>query len=164
MQGMKRKNSSFWAGSLVACLTIGGCATKQQSGAVIGAGAGALAGSAIARGHASGAIVGGMLGALLGSEVGRQMDAADQAQLTRVLEAAPTHQPTAWVNPDSGNSYRVTPVRTYTQASSGAPCREFRMFGDVGAREQEIYGTACRQPDGSWRIVQTQPVEGIAGY
>jgi surface antigen len=90
-----------------------------------------------------GTVVGGMVGALLGSEVGRRLDERDQIELARAFETAPTDQPTQWVNPDSGNSYRVTPVRTYTQ-SSGMPCREFRFFGDVGMRwRQAAPYTSC---------------------
>jgi hypothetical protein len=40
------------------------------------------------------------------------------------------------------------------QASNGEYCREFTQTVSVGGRAQEAYGTACRQPDGSWRIVQ----------
>jgi surface antigen len=154
------KTHKLWALSAAACLAVG-CANQQGTGAAVGAGAGALAGSALTHGNAGGAIVGGILGALVGSEVGRRMDERDQQRLAQSFETAPTNQPTQWVNPDTGNSYSVTPLRTYQQAS-GSPCREFRMFGDVGTRQQEVYGTACRQPDGSWRIINTRPADGFA--
>jgi len=133
-----------------------GCRTQSQSGAIVGAGAGALAGAAIAHGHAGGAIPGGVLGALLGSEVGRQMDGLDELRLSRTLEATPTYQPANWVNPDTGTTYTVTPIRAFSR-EAGVPCREFRMNADVGARQQEVYGTACRQADGSWKIVDVAP-------
>ncbi len=158
---MNKKNMLLGV-SMAACLAVGGCATKQQTGAVVGAGAGALAGNMLTHGSAGGTIIGGLLGALVGSEVGRHMDEKDQRQLAQALETTPTNRPVQWVNPDSGNAYSVTPMRTFTQAS-GAPCREFRMYGDVGSRQQEVYGTACRQPDGSWRIINAQPSEGVAG-
>jgi surface antigen len=140
-----------------ACATAG----RQQTGAVLGAGAGALAGTAISHGHAGGAIIGGILGALLGSEMGRQMDAIDELKLSRSLESTPSYQPVNWVNPDTGGAYTVTPTRTYTR-ESGLPCREFRMIGNVGSQSQELVGTACRQGDGSWKIVDYQPA--TAGY
>lgn len=40
------------------------------------------------------------------------------------------------------------------QAPAGQECREYRSTVNVGGVRQPIYGTACRQPDGSWRIVQ----------
>lgn len=135
-------------------LVLGACRTQAQSGAVVGAGAGALAGAALARGHAGGAILGGVLGALLGSELGRQMDALDEREVSRSLESARTHEEVRWVNPDTGGAYAVTPVRTYDRAP-GFPCREFRMRARVGSGEEEVYGTACRQADGSWRVVDS---------
>lgn len=132
---------------------------KQTLGTLGGAGTGALIGSQI--GHGSGklaaTVVGGLLGAFVGSEVGKSLDRADQqymAQTTqRTLESAPSGQATTWSNPDSGHSGTVTPVRTY-QAPSGQYCREFQQTVMVGGESQQAYGTACRQPDGSWKIVQ----------
>jgi hypothetical protein len=37
---------------------------------------------------------------------------------------------------------------------SGDYCREYSREAHVGDRMQENYGTACLQPDGSWRVVQ----------
>jgi hypothetical protein len=33
-------------------------------------------------------------------------------------------------------------------------CREYQSMTTVGGQQIASYGTACRQPDGSWRIVQ----------
>jgi surface antigen len=35
----------------------------------------------------------------------------------------------------------------------GAYCREFQQTVSIGGREERAYGTACRQPDGSWKVV-----------
>lgn len=137
-------------------MALASCRTQSQSGAVLGAGAGALAGAAVAHGHAGGAILGGVLGALLGSELGRQMDELDELRLSRSLETTPTYQPANWVNPDTGGTYTVVPTRTFAR-DEGVPCREFRMTADVGTKAEEVYGTACRQPDGSWKIVDAKP-------
>ena len=58
-----------------------------------------------------------------------------------------------WQNPNTGNSGTITPTQTYT-ASNGAPCREFTQTIYVGGYPEQGYGTACRQADGSWQIVQ----------
>jgi hypothetical protein len=34
-----------------------------------------------------------------------------------------------------------------------AGCREFRQTAVVGGQAQEMIGTACPQPDGTWRII-----------
>lgn len=153
MTGAKR----FVAIVVCSASALGGCATggRQQTGAALGAGAGALAGAAIGHGHATGTILGGVLGALLGSEMGRQMDQLDEARLSRSLETTPTARPVSWVNPDTGSAYTVTPTRSY-QRDTGMPCREFRMLADVGTEKQEVFGTACRQADGSWKVVEYQ--------
>ncbi|PWC39013.1 hypothetical protein [Azospirillum sp. TSO35-2] len=36
---------------------------------------------------------------------------------------------------------------------SGQQCREYQSRATVGGRMQSVYGTACLQPDGTWRIV-----------
>ena len=71
------------------------------------------------------------------------------------LENNKTNQPSDWVNPDTGNSGGVTPVRTFANAD-GQPCREFISTIIIGGEQQQGYGTACRQPDGTWQIVSDQ--------
>ena len=68
------------------------------------------------------------------------------------LEDNQTNQSSDWVNPDTGNSGGVTPTRTFTN-DQGEPCREFISTIIIGGQQQQGYGTACRQPDGSWQIV-----------
>lgn len=36
----------------------------------------------------------------------------------------------------------------------GRYCREFQTSVRVGGRSQPSYGTACRQPDGDWQVVE----------
>lgn len=38
-------------------------------------------------------------------------------------------------------------------------CREFTQIIEVGGRKEEGYGTACQQPDGSWKIVKESGLE-----
>jgi hypothetical protein len=38
-------------------------------------------------------------------------------------------------------------------ARNGQTCREYQGTAVVGGVSRQIYGTACLQPDGSWRIV-----------
>ncbi|HYB09312.1 MAG TPA: RT0821/Lpp0805 family surface protein [Alphaproteobacteria bacterium] len=132
--------------------------TKQTVGTIGGAGVGALIGNQI--GHGSGnvaaTVVGGLLGAFVGSEIGKSLDRADQLAMQRTtqtsLETTPIGQSSAWQNPDTGHSGTVTPVRTY-QTDAGQYCREFQQTVTISGQTQQAYGTACRQPDGSWKIV-----------
>jgi surface antigen len=68
----------------------------------------------------------------------------------RALETTPAGQSVAWNNPDSGHSGSVTPIRTYQ--SGGTYCREYQQTVTIGGKQEQSYGTACRQPDGSWKV------------
>ncbi len=130
---------------------------KQQVGTLLGAVGGALAGSAIGdgKGQMAAIAVGTLLGAGIGQEVGRSLDKADrlamQQTMSSSLERSPSGQSTAWRNPDSGNSGTYTPQPAY-QTASNQTCREFQQTITVGGKQESGYGTACRQPDGSWQI------------
>jgi surface antigen len=65
---------------------------------------------------------------------------------------APIGQTITWNNPDSGNHGTVTPTRDGT-AANGQYCREYQQTVVIDGKSQSAYGTACRQPDGSWKIV-----------
>ncbi|MEQ8815186.1 MAG: glycine zipper 2TM domain-containing protein [Thalassobaculum sp.] len=99
---------------------------------ILGGAGGAVAGAQFGQGSGKLAATAGgaLLGVLLGTEVGGSLDAADAACAR----------------------YSVVPTRTYQ--ASGTYCREYTTRARVGGRTQEAYGTACRQPDGSWRIVR----------
>ena len=150
--------------ALVAALALilSGCmenrGNKEIGGTLLGAAAGGLIGSQIGSGTGQLAAVGAgvLLGGLLGGEIGASLDRADQAYAAQsyqnALERNKIGERVAWSNPDSGNSGSYTPTRTY-QASTGEYCREFQQTIVVGGRTESAYGTACRQPDGSWQVV-----------
>jgi len=52
------------------------------------------------------------------------------------LEFNTTRQASEWVNPDTGRSDAVVPVRTFENAQ-GQPCREFVTAITVGGREEQ---------------------------
>ena len=145
----------FVAVALSACTTAGG--QKQTGGTLIGAGLGALAGSQVGSGSGKLAAVaiGTLGGALLGNSVGKSLDRADRLHLAQAAESAhsaPIGQPVIWRNPDTGNQGSVTPIREGQQSKTGAYCREYQQSVTVGGRTEKAFGTACRQPDGSWQI------------
>ena len=154
--------STSTAIALAAMISLSACVTdqgqKQTVGTLIGAGLGGLAGSQIGSGSGQLAAVGAgvLLGGLLGSEIGKSLDKADQAYLANnaqsTLETAPIGYSSNWVNPDSGNSGSLTPTNTYATAT-GQPCREYQSTVTIGGQTEVVYGTACREPDGSWRFV-----------
>ncbi|MCH2135577.1 MAG: glycine zipper domain-containing protein [Phycisphaerales bacterium] len=64
--------------TLFASLTMMGCETKTQTGALVGGSAGAASGAVIA--GPVGAVVGGAGGAVTGALIGSEEDKKDQAQ------------------------------------------------------------------------------------
>ena len=135
--------------------------TKQTFGTLGGAALGGLAGSQIGSGKGKLAAVGAgvLLGALLGGEIGKSLDRADRLAMRRTtnsaLETRPSGTTTSWRNPDSGNYGTITPQPAF-QNTAGQYCREFQQTVTVSGRTQDAYGTACRQPDGTWKIVSTR--------
>ena len=123
-------------------------------GTLLGAAAGGLVGSQIGDGTGQLAAVGAgvLLGAVLGNNIGAQVGAHDRNCMAHTLAQAPDHQQVVWQNPASGQDYAVTPTRSY-DASDGRYCREYTAESIIGAEIQQTYGTACRQPDGAWEIV-----------
>jgi surface antigen len=133
--------------------------SKENIGSAVGAIGGAWIGSNVGKGK--GQIVaiaaGTLLGAGLGKELGATLDRGDLAYYEKVsqnsLENTPTDQTTSWVNPDTGASGAITPVRTF-QGGGGQYCREYQQTITIDGKTENGYGTACRQSDGSWKIVQ----------
>jgi surface antigen len=141
---------------------LAGCAGPgggPGGGTAIGGLGGAAAGGLLAAalggkpaGIAAGTIIGGLLGAGIGSALDTNSQRSMNQTVQRSLESTPAGTASTWSNPDNGNTGTVTPVRTY-QNSQGAYCREFQQTVNIGGREERAYGTACRQPDGSWKVV-----------
>ncbi|MBV8548581.1 MAG: glycine zipper 2TM domain-containing protein [Alphaproteobacteria bacterium] len=132
----------------------------ETIGTLGGAAAGGLLGNALgghtATGKAAGTLTGVLLGGFLGNRAGAMIDESDRAAAAKAEQrayTAPVGQQITWNNPQNGNSGVITPTRDgYDQ--SGAYCREFQQTITVGGKQQQGYGKACQQPDGSWKIVQ----------
>ena len=100
---------------------------------------------------------GSVLPALLRGDIGKLLTVPDQLALTRTtqttLETVPIGTQGSWRNPESGSNGTVIPTRTY-QKSNGAYCREFTQRIEIRGRSQEAVGTACRELDGTWTLVE----------
>jgi surface antigen len=135
------------------------CETKQQTGTLIGGAAGALLGSRFGKGSGRLAAtgLGAVAGGLIGNQVGSYMDEQDKMKMQQAsqnaLESSKSGHTSSWRNPDSGNKGTVTPYKAY-QNDNGQYCREYTQTITVGGKTHQGYGTACRQPDGSWKIIK----------
>lgn len=144
----------YCAGAMTVALLVAGCTTpptREQTGMVIGGALGGLLGSHVGEGSGRTAaiIVGTLIGASVGGSVGRSMDEQDRIKTANALETVRTGVPSTWRNPDSGNTYTVTPTSTYDTAAG--PCREYTVDAMIGGKKETVVGTACRQADGSWK-------------
>lgn len=134
--------------SLVACDNM----SNQDVGTVSGAVIGGLVGSRF--GGGSGQLVaigaGTLAGAYIGGQIGRSMDAQDRARMNSAFENNVVGQPAYWQNPNTGASYDVVPTQNVTV--NGNPyCREYSSTAIIAGKKQQVYGTACRMPDGTWQ-------------
>lgn len=148
------------AGLITSTLVIGCAQTgpKEQVGTAAGAVTGAALGWGLGKGHrdqTAGVVLGAFLGGILGQQLGKKLDEADRVMarnsVAYALENNPTGISTTWRNPDSGNSGYTVPTRTLEK--EGEPCREYTTTVIIGGQKESAYGTACRQADGSWKIV-----------
>lgn len=142
-------------------LLLTGCGaggmSKTEGGTVLGAVAGGILGNQVGKG--SGRVVataiGAVVGGIVGSEIGRSLDEADRRRAQeaefRALEYGQPGVASPWRNPNSGRYGNVVPGRPYKL--HGQNCREYTHTIYIQGRPETMRGTACRQPDGTWRNV-----------
>ena len=152
------------------------------TGGVLGAVAGGLVGTQVGSGRGrtaaiiAGTVLGGALGAGIGNRLTQQDNVYAQQTTQQALNTAPVNQPVRWQNPETGTYGDVvatTPVyqqayapqqqqyqqqqqtygTSYSQPQT-VDCRDYKqtIFVD-NQRYETATGTACRQPDGTWKIV-----------
>jgi surface antigen len=142
--------------TLLFSISLAGCdsMTNQDVGTVSGAVAGGLLGSTIGQGGGQLVAIGAgtLLGAYLGGAIGKHMDEQDQIKMNRALESNNVGQPAYWHNAKTDTSYKVTPVKNVT-VNGNKYCREYQTTATIAGKQQQMYGKACRQPDGSWKAV-----------
>jgi surface antigen len=140
------------ATAIVSCSDM----NKQDIGTVSGGVIGGLVGSQFGKGGGQmlGIGAGILAGALIGGAIGKNMDDTDKMKMNKALETNAVGAPAYWQNSNTGNSYTVVPVKNV--AYDGNPyCREYRTTAIIAGKKQQMYGTACRQPDGSWKMVSS---------
>lgn len=98
-----------------------------------------------------------LLAAIAGSDVGRHLQHSDHLYLElatqRALDTVPSGQTVHWCNPDTGN-YGATMVYTAEISPGAQCCRDIEQSVTAGGRTRQAYGTARRQPDGSWSLAR----------
>lgn len=158
--------SSFAFATLPASAQDTGDCNQQQTGGgevlgtLLGAAVGGLVGSQIGKGTGNSVAIGAgvLAGGWLGNRMGAAMDCRDRQMHSSTaensLETQKTGTTSTWNNPDTGHTGTFTPTQTYQQ-SDGTYCREFQQTITIDGQTQQGHGTACRQPDGSWKVVKS---------
>ena len=136
---------------------LGACETRQDSGTVVGAIAGGVIGNQFGKGagKAVATVAGAVVGGIVGNEIGRQLDVRDrqlaqQAEMD-AWERGPPGRPVRWRNPDNGRYGEIIAEDYYDRG--GVRCRDFIHRVWIDGRPQQMRGTACRNPDGTWTQV-----------
>lgn len=147
------------AAGLAGCTQGGGSWNKQDTGTALGAVAGAAAGAAIGGkdnwwwAAGLGALAGGVVGNQVGAYLDRQDQQTSYQNANYALNNVPDGQSAQWSNPQNNTSGYTKPVET-VQTASGQTCRTFQTGVTAQGQSSSGTGTACRQPDGTWKIVR----------
>lgn len=142
---------------LALSLGLAACSSNQQGGTVIGAIGGAVLGSQFGSGGGRlvATVIGGLAGAWIGSEIGKSLDEQDRRRHRETAQTALDEnepgQTANWANSETGHSGTTTPGETFVR--DGQTCREFQQSVTVEGETEIARGVACRQPDGSWQVV-----------
>jgi surface antigen len=128
----------------------------QVAGAVIGGILGGVVGNQVFKGERGlGTVAGMILGGVAGSQIAKSGDNCDQYYASYAYSDAFDRDPydrVEWRNPRSGNYGYVTPAGYYRDRR-GNQCRNYKQEIYINGRRQIAEGTACRNRDGTWRIV-----------
>ena len=146
--------------ALTVC-ALAGCAgsetPKSDAGLVLGGVAGGIVGNQIGkgRGNVLATVAGAVVGGIVGSEIGRGMDQRDRELAQQAefdaLERGSSGAPRQWRNPDNGRYGEIVPSKPYKRGT--VDCRDYTHTIYMDGRPQQMRGTACRNPDGTWQNV-----------
>lgn len=139
---------------------MGACAgpnAKQDTGMIMGGVAGGIVGNQIGkgRGNVLATVAGAVVGGIVGSEIGKGLDQRDrelaQEAEFEALERGNSGVARQWRNPDNGRYGEFVPSKPYKRG--GNDCRDYTHTIYIDGRPQQMRGTACRNPDGTWANV-----------
>ena len=140
----------------LAVVGVAGCSQSgpnQTSGAMIGALAGGLLGNTIGHGNnrAINTVAGAVIGGVIGGGLGAQLDEADRrAAYDAQFDAVSEGRRRSWRGPHGAYGYVDPGPEEYRPEGY---CREYTQTIYIDGRPRSGHGLACREPDGSWQIV-----------
>ena len=162
---MKTKtHKAALAAAAVLALALTGCMTANETaGTLAGGVVGGVVGNQFGKGSGKTAMtaIGAVLGATVGRQIGASLDAtskrqADEAAAT-ALDTVAVGESITWENPGNagGAASGAATVTRQGADAEGRTCREFQQTVTIGGRQEQSYGTACRDEAGDWKLVST---------
>jgi surface antigen len=123
---------------------------EPTAGGLVSAAAGAPFGKN--KGTLAATAVGALIAAAVGRPASHGIARQEEICFSQSFEHVPDRGTVAWMDPVEGVHYAVTPTKT-AKAADGRYCREYEARATVNGQAAGTYGTACRQPDGRWELV-----------
>ena len=159
---MKQRFTGALAAGLITATTAG-CATMSENetaGTILGGVAGAVVGNQFGKGSGKtvATALGAIIGATAGRNIGKSLDATSQvragAAARQALDTAAVGESITWENPAnaSGPARGSATVTRQGNDSGGRTCREFQQTVTIAGRQEQSYGTACRDQNGDWKL------------
>ena len=133
------------------------CGSNNRQGSLVGSFAGSIGGAQTGRGPSRVVTIpgGAVIGGIGSNEVGRQMSDRERGIAAnaeyRALEYGRSGAPTAWDYPATSHRGSIVPGRPYQKGSQY--CRTYTHTINRSASPETVKGTACREPNGTWRSV-----------
>ena len=146
--------------ALSGCVPMG---ESETAGTIIGGVAGAVVGNQFGKGsgRTAATALGAIIGATAGRSIGASLDATSRQQAGmatyEALDSAELGESITWENPanEGGPAMGTATITRQGSNSRGQTCREFHQTVIIGGREEQSYGTACRDENGDWKIVSS---------
>jgi surface antigen len=137
------------------------CPARAGDGEMIGTGVGAAMGGLVGSqiGHGTEQIVstgiGVAVGGAVGNTVGHAMDASGNTVAYGGGRPAFYSDPAPIAYGTYAPNYVAPPAPppTYVDQQTQTYCRQYSQEINIAGHAEESYGTACLQPDGTWRIM-----------
>lgn len=145
--------------ALAAFVPLAACSPGNNEGGstIAGAVLGGIVGNQFGSGSgkAVATVAGAVVGGIVGNEIGRSLDDRDRLLAREAefeaWERGPPGRPVKWRNPANGRYGEIVAEDYYERG--GSRCRNFVHRVYIDGRPQALRGTACRNPDGTWRQV-----------
>jgi len=99
-----------------------------------------------------GTALGVLMAAVGGNPKSSKLSRREEICFSQSFEHVPDRRTVAWSDRKLGVHYSVIPMRTL-RTSDDHFCREYAAKATLNGHSADVYGTACRQPDGRWFLV-----------